>query len=147
MRLSLYTDYAFRLLIQLAINEPNTVAVSDVANGYGISKNHLMKIANDLARGGFLDAIRGRNGGFRLARPPVAINLGDVARHCERSSPLVECFDIRNNSCVITPACHLKSVLAEAETAFYEVLSRRSLADITVNRRDLSRLLDESATV
>jgi len=131
MRLSLFTDYAFRLLIHLAARTPDLVTIDEAADAFSISRNHLAKIAGELSRGGFIETVRGRAGGLRLARTPRDITAGAVARLTERSIPLVECFDRANNACVITPACTLKTVLASAENAFYAVLDAYTLADMT----------------
>lgn len=141
MKLTLFTDYAFRLLIQVAAKDPELVTISQAAQSYGIARNHLTKIANELVRGGYLHAVRGRNGGLRLAKPAQTINVSDVVRFCESSMPLVECFDRINNKCVITPACTLKSILYAAESAFYAVLASHSLADLIAHRDELRRIL------
>lgn len=141
MKLTLFTDYAFRLLIHVAAREPELVTISEVAQSYDIARNHLTKIANDLVRGGYLEAVRGRNGGLRLAKPAKSINIGEVVRHCESTAPLVECFDRINNKCVITPYCSLKSILFAAESAFYAVLGSHNLADLVAQRDALRRIL------
>lgn len=141
MKLTMFTDYAFRLLIQAAARDPELVTIAEAAKSYGIARNHLTKIANELVRGGYLRAVRGRNGGLRLAKPAQTIKVSDVVRFCESSTPLVECFDRANNTCVITPACTLKSILFAAESAFYAVLSSHTLADLIAHREDLNRLL------
>ena len=83
MRLTVYTDYALRLLMYLALKEDGLATISEVAEGYDISKNHLMKVAHQLGVAGYVDTIRGRNGGLRLAKPAKAIGLGEVVRHTE----------------------------------------------------------------
>ncbi|MGL4490833.1 MAG: RrF2 family transcriptional regulator [Rhizobiaceae bacterium] len=141
MRLNLFTEYAYRLLIQVAVSEPELVTIANVAASYDISRNHLTKIANELVRGGFLEAVRGRHGGLRLAKKPEDINVGDVFRFCESNAPLVECFDRNSNTCVITPSCSLKHMLREANNAFIAVLVKSTLADLIVYKSDLQRLL------
>ena len=130
MHINSYTDYSLRVLIHAAAKSPALVTVQEVANAFRISKNHLMKVINELARAGFLTTVRGRNGGFTLARPATEIRVGDVVRFAEKGSVLVECFDPANNHCVITPVCKLKFDLHEAQEAFYAVLDRRSIADL-----------------
>ncbi len=141
MRLALYTDYSFRLLIYLAARDPDLVPVGEIADAYGISRNHLTKIANNLGRNGYLRTVRGRNGGLRLASRPSDINAGAVARLAEQGSALVECFDPARNRCVITPACALKHALHEAEDAFYGVLDGYTLEDLSSAKGALRRLL------
>ena len=143
MRLSLFTDYAFRLLIHVAARDPELVTIAQVSEAYDIPRNHLTKIAHELGRAGYLENVRGRGGGMRLARPAGEINLGRLVRLGEGGSPLVECFDRATNQCVITPACGLKQMLAEACNAFYAVLDQRTLADIVKRPRELLDLLEK----
>src|SRR6516164_8690386 len=83
MRLTLHTDYALRVLIHVAIADGKLITISDIAESFDISKQHLMKVANNLSRKGYLDTVRGRGGGMRLRRPPRDINIGQVVRETE----------------------------------------------------------------
>lgn len=129
MHITLFTDYALRVLIYLALNPTQQVTIREIADSYGISKNHLMKVVQDLNNKGYIKATRGKNGGLRLRGEPAAINLGTLVRATEQDLTLVECFGI-NNQCIITPACRLKEVLAEALEAFFHTLDRYTLADL-----------------
>lgn len=140
MRVATYSDFALRVLMYAAVRNPAYVTITEVAKAYGISKNHLMKVTNQLAQAGYLDTQRGRNGGLRLARPAASINIGKVLRLTEQGSALVECFDPATNRCVITPACHLKHLLHDALEAFFLKLEESTLADLVRNPRDLSAL-------
>lgn len=131
MQLSLYSDYALRLLMRLALDPGRLVTIQEVADSYGISRNHLMKIAYALGQHGFITTLRGRRGGLKLARPAEEIGLGEVVRVTEDSLDLVECFNAQTNSCVLAPHCQLKGILGEALEAFLAVLDRYSLADLT----------------
>jgi Rrf2 family nitric oxide-sensitive transcriptional repressor len=145
MRIASYTDFALRLLMYVAVRHPAYVTIKAAAEAYGISKNHLMKVAHELSLAGYLETQRGRNGGIRLGRPAEAIDIGAVVRLTEKDTVLVECFDPVHNRCVITPACHLKHVLWEAHEAFYQTLARHSLADLVRQPKPLETLLfDES---
>lgn len=150
MRLTLHADYALRLLMLLALEPEARHTIEEVARRYGISRNHMMKVAQTLTQGGFVESLRGRGGGLRLARAPEAINLGAVVRTCEDSFALVECFDRTRNTCVVTPACGLRGPLEAALAAFLAVLDSYSLADLVSRpgtRRGMRRLLSsETAT-
>ncbi|MEI6533865.1 MAG: Rrf2 family transcriptional regulator [Verrucomicrobiaceae bacterium] len=141
MRLTSYSDYALRMLIYVAVHPDQFVTISEIAKSYGISKNHLMKIANELAVAGVLEAVRGRNGGLRLARPAEDISIGAVLRMTESRSDLVECFDPATNTCVITRACRLKHLLAQALEAFYLHLDAATLADLARQPKSILSLL------
>jgi len=148
MRLTVHTDFALRVLMLLAL-EPETLhTIEEVATRYRISKNHLMKVAQTLAQEGFIESVRGRNGGLRLARPAERINLGAVVRTTEDSLILVECFARETNTCVVASACGLRGPLDEALAAFFAVLNKYSLADLVSNPvtyRRMERLLSGEA--
>ena len=94
MRLTNYSDYALRSLIYLATKpEPHLLAnISDIANSYHISRSHLTKIIHQLGQLGYIDSVRGKNGGIRLACAPKDINLGVLIKQIEPDFNLVECF-------------------------------------------------------
>jgi Rrf2 family nitric oxide-sensitive transcriptional repressor len=131
MRLAEYTDYTFRVLMYCAAHPDRLVTIAELAEQHGVSKNHLMKIVNDLARQGVLETARGRGGGLRLLRDPVDIRVGDVVRRSETDFRLVECFDQSTNACSLTPSCRLKGVFQAALLAYFKELDRVTLADLT----------------
>lgn len=130
MRISAYSDYAIRVLMQTALRRPERTTVAEVAETFGISRNHLVKVVHDLGRHGYLATQRGIGGGFMLARAPEAIRLGDIVRLGEESDIVVDCREDKNRLCRLLPACQLKGVLDEAAGAFFEVLDRYTLADL-----------------
>ena len=93
MRLTVYTDYSLRLLMYLALKDDGLATIEEIAKSYGISKNHLMKVAHQLGVAGYVDTVRGRHGGLRLAKPAKAIGLGEVVRHTEPDMAIVMCFE------------------------------------------------------
>ncbi len=141
MRLTLHTDYALRLLTCLALKPGEIVTISDVAESYGISRNHLMKVAHELGRAGFVETLRGRGGGLRLSRMPEEIVIGDVVRAMEEDFCIVECFAAETNRCRIGPAYRLKHLLKEALDAWLAVLDEATLADLVARPKPLRRLL------
>ena len=142
MHITRYTDYSLRVLIYLAINRDELTTINEIAESYDISKNHLMKIVQQLNVQGYLLAIRGRNGGIKLNLKPCDINIGSLVREIEDKSKLVECFD-GNNQCVITPSCQLKRIFAEAQEGFFKILDGYTLDDLlgVNNKKELGKLL------
>jgi Rrf2 family nitric oxide-sensitive transcriptional repressor len=130
MRLSEYTDYTLRVLMYCASQPERMVTIAELADHHQVSKNHLMKIVNDLARQGILETTRGRGGGLRLLKPAGEIRVGDVVRASETDFRLVECFDNTTNICSLTPTCRLKHVVSDALLAYFRVLDAVTLADI-----------------
>ncbi|MDN5566974.1 MAG: Rrf2 family transcriptional regulator [Psychrobacter sp.] len=189
MRLTNYSDYALRILMYLAVMpSSNTLAtIADIADSYQISKSHLTKIVHQLAQLGYIDSVRGKNGGIRLAMAAKDINLGQILRHTEPDFAIVPCFgntflqddvvaenadnSVDSNSsrqllsdeksekvsadkekidladspsktlCTINPSCQLKGVFYEATQAFIKVIDDYTLADITLNNKELRQLL------
>lgn len=135
MRLTTFSDYALRVLMYAATRDGRLITIEETADVYGISRAHLMKVANQLTRAGFLKATRGRTGGLALAKRPDKIRLGDVVRATEPDFALVECFTA-GNDCLITPRCRLKGVLKEALVAFVGTLDRYTLADLILSPKD-----------
>jgi Rrf2 family nitric oxide-sensitive transcriptional repressor len=136
MRLTRYTDYSLRLLIHLAAHDGKLCSIAEVSRAHGVSQNHMMKVAHDLGRAGYIKAERGRLGGLRLARTAGEINVGEVVRHTEEGFDLVDCAN-----CAIASACGLTGALAQALRAFMTVLDGYTLADLARSRSKLRRLL------
>lgn len=132
MRLTQWTDYTLRVLMYCAATRgrEQPVTITEVAEGYGISRSHLMKIVQELAAQGLLETTRGRGGGMRLMKDPAEINLGAVVRQTETDFHLVECFDPEINQCRLSGNCRLKGALGEAINAYLAVLDGVTLADL-----------------
>jgi Rrf2 family transcriptional regulator, nitric oxide-sensitive transcriptional repressor len=125
MRLTRYTDFAIRMALYLAAHEDRLCSIGEIATAYGISQNHLMKVASDLAGAGYVQSLRGRGGGIRLARPAGEINMGRMVRHTEGKVDLVGCGE-----CALAPACGMVCTFKEAVETFFATLEKYSLADI-----------------
>jgi Rrf2 family nitric oxide-sensitive transcriptional repressor len=147
VRLKRFSDYALRTLIFAAVKPNGLVTINEIAAAYGISKNHLMKIINMLAVAGFIETVRGRGGGLRLALPAATISVGAVLRATEADDELVECANPATNTCLITPACGLKHVLSVALEAFYAKLDGVTLADITRNKGQLNAIFSRKMPI
>lgn len=136
MRLTRYTDYAIRVLLHLAAHEGETVSIQAIASAYGISKDHLMKVAQQLSKAGFVAAQRGRGGGLRLGKPASEIRIGDVVRETEDGFQLVDC-----GNCKVAPVCGLPRTLNQATAAFLAVLDAQTLDQIVADTGGARRLL------
>ncbi|AVL70131.1 HTH-type transcriptional repressor NsrR [Oligella urethralis] len=164
MRLTTYSDYALRCLIFLAIQEDQEklLNIKNIAEEFEISQNHLTKIIHQLATIGYIESVRGRNGGIRLAKSPASINLAEVIKQTEADFNLVECFapldkelffmpqrqgqalattELTASHCKISPRCQLQRIFFEATQSFLNVLNQYTLADVISNKAELRRLL------
>lgn len=141
MRLTTFSDYTFRVLIYMGLHPDELITVAELAKRYEISRNHLTKVIHYLGQSGYIETLRGKGGGIRLAVKPSEINLGKLARDTEKNSVLVECFTPNDSQCKITPACSLAGILLEAQEGFYKVLDKYCVEDIIKNPTSLSQLL------
>ncbi|MEO7031662.1 MAG: Rrf2 family transcriptional regulator [Herbaspirillum sp.] len=141
MRLTTYTDYTLRTLMYLGVHREHTVTIRDIADAYGISKNHLMKVVHQLGLAGLIETVRGRHGGLKLKLEPENIILGDVIRATEPDFYMAECFDAEHNVCVLSAACGLQGVLRQATAAYLAVLDRNTLAALILET-DTRPILD-----
>jgi Rrf2 family nitric oxide-sensitive transcriptional repressor len=130
MRLTTYTDYALRTLMYLAANREQLVTIKDIADAHDIAKNHLTKVVHQLGILGYVESLRGRNGGLKLGREPEQINIGAVVRSTEPDFYMAECFDPDKNHCIISGACRLKGALYRATAAYLAVLDSVTLASL-----------------
>lgn len=141
MQLTRYTDYGLRILMYLAAAPQGySASISEVCDTFDISRNHVNKIVHQLGKEGFIITQRGKGGGFRLARSPAEIGLGDVVRKLEANLQPVDC--LQPSPCVLLPSCQLKRVLADAIGAFMAELDRYVLADM-VAPADIVKLFAE----
>src|SRR3569623_3400456 len=129
MYLTRHADYTMRLLVHLAVQPEGAATIREIADCYGISRNHLMKVANHATRAGYVTGVRGRAGGLQLAKKPGDLKIGEILRTAE-DLKLVECFEPGSNKCRIAGGCGLQAVLKEAVEAFLAVLDRYSLEDV-----------------
>ena len=139
MRLTRYTDFALRVLLYLGREPGRLASIAEISRAYGVSQSHLMKVVSDLVGAGYVESVRGRSGGIRLARPPAEIMIGSLVRHTELDLELVEC-----GACLIAPACGLTSMFDEALAAFLAVLDGYSLADALSRKGDFTHLLRQT---
>ncbi len=130
MRLTQFSNFAVRVLMYAGLTDPRLCTVREMTRAYDVSYDHLKKAAGELCRLGYLETVRGRSGGFRLAKRPEDICIGEVIRRTERDIPLVECFDAQTNTCPLITPCQLRRALQEALAAFFGVLDRYTLADL-----------------
>lgn len=132
MRLTSFTDFGLRMLMGMAADPSRAISTAELAEALGLSRNHLAKIIQHLARAGLIETRRGGGGGAVLARPASEIRLGQVIRLLEEGQPLVECFGADGGACSIDTRCRLKARLRSAEAAFLTDLDRSTLADIAL---------------
>jgi len=142
MKLNAFSDYTLRTLIYLALVEGTNVTAQEVASRFDLSFHHIAKVAQWLARNGYVKASRGRGGGMTLIVPPEEISIGTVMRATERGTAIIECMKPGASSCKITPACLLAPAINEAQEAFFATLDQKTLADIISNKTHLKRVLN-----
>lgn len=142
MRLTSFTTYALRTLMVAAMRGDRLTRCQEVADAFGISHTHCLKCVHQLGVWGYLENVRGRSGGFRLAVPADRIVIGEVVRRTEDSLELVECFNAATNTCPLMEACRLSRTFKRALAAFLAVLDEVTIADVVANRAELMPMLE-----
>ncbi|MCC3862246.1 RrF2 family transcriptional regulator [Pseudemcibacter aquimaris] len=130
MRLTSFTDYSVRVLTYVAKKNGELASIREVSEVYGISSNHLMKVIHHLGKGDYLETIRGKNGGFRLAKEPKDINIGELIKYTEEDMTLVECLGNKEGRCLLQEECNFSNVMQEALDAFMGTINKYTLADL-----------------
>lgn len=133
MQLTVFTDYGLRSLMYLAANRDSQCSARNIAEHYGISRNHVVKVVHRLAQLGYIISVKGKGGGIRLAQNPETLKLGDIVLSLEPNMELVECFNRETNTCRVTDTCNVKHFLADANRAFIAELNRHTLAEAVSN--------------
>lgn len=141
MQLTVRSNHAMRLLMYCAVNNGRVASVPEIAAACNMSEGHLGKIANTLAGFGYIETVRGRRGGVRLARPAEDLNVGDIVRTTEFGRCLVECLDPETNTCPLIEVCRFRSIIGRALESFLSVLDGYTLADLVASRADLRAVL------
>jgi Rrf2 family nitric oxide-sensitive transcriptional repressor len=131
MRLTRFSDFGLRVLMYLTRDRDAPVTIAEIARQFEVPHNHLVKVANRLAKLGWITAIRGRNGGLVLAHPADTLRIGDVIRQLEECETLVDCDD---DPCALRGRCLLKAALNAGLEAFYDKMNQFTLADVVSGR-------------
>ena len=140
MQLTRHTDFSLRVLIYLSLNRTNElITINEISEHFDILKNHLTKVVNNLAKKGYIETVRGKNGGLRLAKNPVEIKLGDVVKSMEMNLDIVDCS---KPLCPLINNCKLKQVLNEAKLSFIKTLNNYTIEDLNTEPDTIKNLLD-----
>lgn len=134
MQLTRFTDYSLRTLMYLGLNDERLVTIAEIAEMYRVSENHLMKIVHRLGQYGYIETVRGKGGGMRLARPAEEIHIGELVSDTEENMDLAECFNPRNRDCPMLPECALQAALMVARASFLETLNNYTVSDLIANQ-------------
>lgn len=140
MHLTTFSDYSMRVMVYLGLQQSRLVTISDIAQAYTISENHLTKVVHQLAQRGYIETVRGKGGGLRLVRDPDTVNIGEMIRYSEGDTGLLPCLD-NDGTCCIRPSCKLVGILREAQIALFEVLDKYTLADLLQPEESLTHIL------
>ena len=141
MKLSRKGEYALRALICLGLGETfgrPRLQVAEIAASDHIPEEFLEQIMNDLRDGGFVEGVRGRNGGYRLTRPAEQISLGQIVRHIEGPLAPVACAShtaYERCSCPDEANCGLRMLMLDVRNAISDILDRHSLSSVVIVAR------------
>lgn len=134
MQLTSYTDYSLRALLYIADQPGRLVTVTEIAEHYDVSRNHMVKVVHNLGAKGYIQTVRGKSGGVRLAKPPQDISISEIVEMTEPHMDIQECFNPETNKCPLMGDCRLMGVFAEARRSFMDVLDSYTLADMMTKK-------------
>jgi Rrf2 family transcriptional regulator, nitric oxide-sensitive transcriptional repressor len=137
MKLTSFTDYSVRVLMYVGQKDGELASIREVSEAYGISSNHLMKVVHLLGKGGYLETIRGKNGGFRLGKDPAKINIGELIRFTEDDLSIVECMGCKDGRCALKEECRFSDVIEEALRAFLATTDKYTLKDLLKGKKTI----------
>lgn len=129
MRLTLMSDYAMRTLLYLAVHPDRLCTIPEIARAHAISQAHLTKVVHGLGVRGWVQTVRGKHGGLRLAHRPEHIVIGQVVRDTEPDFAVVECLRA-DDDCRLSGHCGLTHLLQQAVADFLARLDQATLADL-----------------
>ncbi|MFH0813893.1 MAG: Rrf2 family transcriptional regulator [Pseudomonadota bacterium] len=130
MQLSCRGRYATRAMVELALHRGELpLPLTDIAKNEGISKNYLIQLMGPLKRSGLVRVVRGKQGGFVLARPPSEITLGDILYAVEGDMSLIDCVK-ESRVCYRSSECVSRETWLELSNLINNYLQSTTLADI-----------------
>jgi len=143
MQLTLYTDYSFRVLLYLGVNQGRLCTIAEISQRCAATQNHLVKVVHNLGREGYIQTLRGRTGGIKLKKSPEEITLTEIIRCTEVNLDIAECLR-ENNTCRISEVCTLKSIFDQAQKQFISTLDRYTLANLLENKEQLTAIFSDN---
>src|SRR5690606_36490449 len=138
MQLTRHSDYSLRVLIYLALHQEKLSNISEIANSFNVSRNHLVKVVHELSKLGYIHTIRGHGGGLELSRSPEDISIGNVIRQTENTLDVINC---KQPPCPILLSCKLNRARAEETYSYLETLDNYTIADLTKDKYRLMKLI------
>ncbi|MDX2287855.1 MAG: Rrf2 family transcriptional regulator [Hyphomicrobiaceae bacterium] len=141
MRLTSFSNYALRTLMFAALKGDRLSTTDEISRAYRFPRPNVVKCVHLLGQWGYLENVRGRGGGFRLARPASEIIVGEVVRRTESRLDILECFSPETNTCPLIEICALKVTFTKALQAFLRTLDQVSIADVTTRQALLAAKL------
>jgi len=146
MRLTDRTDYALCVLMYLAVNGEGLATVDEIAEHFSISRHHVARVVWELGRAGFVETVRGRGGGLRLARAAAPTSACATARHTEATIPLAQSSPGDPSNSTLPSRSTYRDACAQAGEAFFAVLDRYTVGDLVKGNRRFRASLSSSAT-
>jgi len=141
MKLTHQTNYAIRMLMYCHAKD-GISTVGEISKFYGLSEKFLTKILHTMAKHGYVTTIRGRGGGFVLAKTGTSIRLGDLIKNIEESFELAECFQPGASNCPLVTSCGLNQALSGALQGFFDSLNQYTLNDLTQKQHNIKMMWD-----
>lgn len=123
--------YALRIMLELGKGDPaQYMALPLIAEKQGISEKYLESIVSMLVKGGLVEGLRGKNGGYRLSRPLQEYSVGEILRLTEGSLAPVACLENETNTCPRAGACNTLPMWEHLDELINSYLDGVTLSDL-----------------
>jgi Rrf2 family iron-sulfur cluster assembly transcriptional regulator len=148
MKITAQEEYGLRCVLRLAKAASGSITLSEVAAAEGLSVPYVAKLMAVLRHAGLLESVRGRSGGYTLAKPAAEIGLGSLllvlgeplfeeSEYCQKHAGT----EAPNGVCTNSATCTLKSLWQTLELWMRRTLDQITLADLIQNEGRLPDLL------
>ena len=133
LQLTKKTEYGLIALTHLAQAEGGLCSVREICERYPVPKRLVAEVLKDLCHAQLVESQRGSSGGYRLARGPEAITVGDVVGALEGHPSLTSCASLGlyvAHSCGVEHVCPIRSPIETLRIEIWRLLSRTTLRDL-----------------
>ena len=131
MRITYKGDYAIRAVLDLALHYgEGVITIHALAQRSDAPIKFLEQVLLNLKRGGFVESRRGKIGGYRLAKEPSQIRLGDVVRFIDGPIEPISCLEEKYSGCKDIKRCVLKNIWQEVAQRISEVVDNITFEDL-----------------
>ena len=129
--------YALRVMVYFVLHgEEKYIPLKEIAEAEDISQKYLESIMTTLSKAGFVDAVHGKGGGYRLNRKPEEYTVGSILKLTEGSLAAVSCTSQGPSACSRSTCCQTKPMWDKLDSMINDFFEGITLADLLENNKE-----------